>query len=76
MGICCMTQGTQCLCSKLEGWYEEGDGREVPEGGEICIPMTDSWIHVDVWQKPTKFCKAVIFQLKNQSIKISHIISV
>ena len=66
MGICCMTQGTQCLCSKLEGWCEEGDGREVPEGGEICIPMADSWIHVDVWQKPTKFCKAVIFQLKNK----------
>ena len=49
-----------------EGWCQEGDGREVPEGGEICIPMADSWIHVDVWQKPTKFCKAVIFQLKNK----------
>ena len=22
-------------------------------------------IHVDVWQKPTQFCKAIIFQLKN-----------
>ena len=22
-------------------------------------------IHVDVWQKPTQYCKAIIFQLKN-----------
>ena len=26
-------------------------------------------IHVDVWQKPTQFCKAIILQLKNK-IKI------
>ena len=26
-------------------------------------------IHVDVWQKPTKFCKAIILQLKNKLIK-------
>ena len=25
--------------------------------------------HVDVWQKPTKFCKAIILQLKNKLIK-------
>ena len=25
----------------------------------ICIPWL---IHVDVWQKPTKFCKAIILQ--------------
>ena len=48
MGICCRTQGTQCLCNKLEGWDDEGNGREVPEGGEICIPMADSWFPVDV----------------------------
>ena len=23
-------------------------------------------IHVDVWQKPTQFCKAIILQLKNK----------
>ena len=23
-------------------------------------------IHVDVWQKPTKFCKAIILQFKNK----------
>ena len=26
-------------------------------------------IHVDVWQKPTKFCKAVILQSKNNRKK-------
>ena len=27
----------------------------------------DIWlIHVDVWWKPTKFCKAIILQLKNK----------
>ena len=32
----------QGLCIKLEGWHREGDGREVQEGGHICIPMADS----------------------------------
>ena len=32
----------QGLCINLEGRDAEGDGREVQEGGDICIPMTDS----------------------------------
>ena len=32
----------QGLCINLEGWDEEGDGREVHEGGGICISMADS----------------------------------
>ena len=32
----------QRLCINLEGWDGEGDGREVQEGGDICIPMVDS----------------------------------
>ena len=32
----------QGLCINLEGWNEEGDGREVQRGGGICIPMSDS----------------------------------
>ena len=37
-------------------------GREVLEGGGIYIY---TWlIHVDIWQKPTQYCKAGIFQLK------------
>ena len=34
---------TQRLCINLEGWDGEGDGREVQKGGDVCIPMADSW---------------------------------
>ena len=30
------------LCDNIEGWDEEGSGREVKEGGVICISMADS----------------------------------
>ena len=44
MGICCMSQETQTgLCINLEGWDGEGGGREVQTGGNICIPMADSY---------------------------------
>ena len=33
----------QGLCINLEGWDGEGDGREVQKGGDICIPMADSY---------------------------------
>ena len=43
MGICCMSQGTQKgLCINLEGWDGDGDGRELQEEEDICIPMADS----------------------------------
>ena len=32
----------QGLCINLEGWYGEGDGREIQKGGDICIPMAYS----------------------------------
>ena len=32
----------QGLCINLEGWYGEGDGREVQKRGDISIPMADS----------------------------------
>jgi len=45
----------QGLCINLEGWVGKGNGRE------------GTWlIFVDAWQKTTKFCKAIIFQLKNK----------
>ena len=58
-----MAQETQTeaqgLCINLEGWDGEGDGREV-EREEIYVYL---WlIHVEVWQKATKFCKEIIFQ--------------
>ena len=30
------------LCDNLEGWDGVGGQREVQEGGDICITMTDS----------------------------------
>ena len=30
------------LCDDLEGWDGVGGGRELQEGGDICIPMADS----------------------------------
>ena len=33
----------QGLCIDLDGWDGEGDGREVQKGGDICIPMADSY---------------------------------
>ena len=32
----------QGLCSNLEGWDEEGEGKEVQKRGHICLPMADS----------------------------------
>ena len=44
MGICIASQETQTgLCINLEGWDGEGGGREVQTGGNICIPMADSY---------------------------------
>ena len=51
------------LCDNLEGWDGEGGGRDVQKGA-IYVYL---WlIHVDVSQKPTEFCKAIILQLKNK----------
>ena len=53
MATCCMTQGIQTrgLWDTLKGGMGQGVGREV-------------WlILVEVWQKPTQFCKASMFQL-------------
>ena len=55
-----MAQETQTgLCINLEGWDREGDGRKVQKGGDICIPMADSWLRSDRKQensvKPLSF---------------------
>ena len=33
----------QGLSVNLVGWNGEGDGRDVQEGGDICISMADSY---------------------------------
>ena len=38
----CIRELKQGLCINLEGWDGE-DGREVQKGGDICIPMDDSY---------------------------------
>ena len=38
----CLRKLKQGLCINPEGWDGEGDGREVQEGGDICMPMADS----------------------------------
>ena len=38
----CLRKLKQRLCINLEGWDEEGDGREVQKGGDICIPIADT----------------------------------
>ena len=45
MEIYCMMQGAQ-IQWQPEGWAGMGDGREVQEGGDICIPMADSCWYV------------------------------
>ena len=30
------------FCDNLEGWDGVGGGREVQQGGDLCVPMADS----------------------------------
>ena len=62
MEICCMAQETQTgVLYQPRRWDREGYGREFKTEG-IYVYL---WlIHVEVWQKTTKFCKAFILQLK------------
>ena len=48
------------LCDTRVGWR----GRwEIQERTYLYLEL----IHVDVWQKPTQYCKAVILQLKKKA---------
>ena len=38
----CLRELKQGLCLNLDGWDEEGDGREFQERRDICAPMADS----------------------------------
>ena len=51
----------QELCINLEGWDGAGDGEGGSQGREYMYPY--GWFMLrKVWQKTTKFCKAVILQ--------------
>ena len=43
MGICCMTQGTQTGALRQPRGVDEEDWREVLKGGDICVPVADSF---------------------------------
>ena len=45
------------LWNNPEGWGREGGEREVQDG-ETCV--NPQLIHVDVWQKPSQYCKVII----------------
>ena len=45
---------------------------------KVCVDYLLKWylwpIHVDVWQKPSQYCKAIILQLKLINFKKEHLI--
>ena len=49
------------LWDNPEGWGWEGGGRGDQNGGTHVYPWL---IHVNVWQKPPQYCKAISCQLK------------
>ena len=51
------------LCDYLEGWDGVGGGGRAKKREHMIL------IHVDVWQEPTKHCKAIILQLKMNKLK-------
>ena len=54
------------LCDNLEEWDGVGvGGRFKREGTYVYLWL----IHVDIWQKPTQFCKEIILQLKINKFK-------
>ena len=40
--LCDAENPKRMLCDNLEGWDGVRGGREVQEGGDICMPMADS----------------------------------
>ena len=50
------------LCDNLERVNAAGNGKEGQEGTYVYLWLT----HIDVWQKPTQHCKALILQLKRK----------
>ena len=67
MGICCMIQGTQAWCSvtiQRGGMRRQMGGRFKREGTYVYLWL----IRAAVWQKPTRYWKAIILQLKINKI--------
>ena len=55
------------LYDSLEGWSEMGGVLK----REVTYVLIHLWlIHVDVWQRPIQYCKAIILQLKNERKRV------
>ena len=61
--------GYSKLWDKPEGWGGEGGGRGVQDGGTHAHSRL---IHVNVWQKPSQYCKLIVLQLKLINLKKKH----
>ena len=57
--MCCRKLNS-VFCDNPEEWDWVGDGRGIPERGDICIPMTDSCCCM---AEVAQYCKAIIPQL-------------
>ena len=56
-----MTRGTQSWCT--EKTLRDGMRRELGGGSGWETHVPPWLIHVDVWQKPSYYCKEIILQL-------------
>ena len=56
--LCDTGSSTQCSVTTLEGWDGEGVGAVQREETYVYLWLT----HVDVWQRPAQYYKAVILQ--------------
>ena len=54
------------LYDNLEGWDGAGEGRRLKREGTYVYLWL---IYVDVWQKPTQYCKEIIRQLKINKLR-------
>ena len=70
-----MKQGTQSWCSLTT--RTDGVGREEVrgfsgEGTHVCLWV----IHVDLWQKPSQYCKVIICQLNESFNKANALLTI
>ena len=43
--LCDAGSSNPVLSDKLEGWNGVGSGKEVQDGGDMCVPVADSFSH-------------------------------
>ena len=66
MGICCMSQETQTGAlyqPRGVGWGGSQEGGSKAKGTYVYLWL----IHVEVWQKTAKLCKAIILHLEKKA---------